>query len=132
MTACVTFSMTSCPVPHYLGRDINQQAAHRGGVAAQGQDVLQGILFEGLLQKEADDHQVIVGLIAGKPAKGEFFRTKVFQTAMRQFVGATLVMLKDQGGIVLPVFLVAARHRFQHRLSGREIGEDNVVRPSKF
>ena len=80
----------------------------RGGVAAQGQDVLQGILFEGLVQKEADDYQVIVGLIAGKAAKGQFFVTKVFQTAMRQFVGATLVMLKDQGGIVQLVFLVAA------------------------
>ena len=31
-----------------------------------------------------------VGLIAGKPAKGEFFGTKVFQAPVRQFVGATL------------------------------------------
>jgi hypothetical protein len=55
MTACVTFRMTSCPVRTTFGRDINQQAAHRGGVAAQGQDVQQGILFESLVQKEADD-----------------------------------------------------------------------------
>jgi hypothetical protein len=35
------------PGAHYPGRDINPPAAHRGGVAAQGQDVLQGILCEG-------------------------------------------------------------------------------------
>ncbi|HXO35852.1 MAG TPA: hypothetical protein VN901_26230 [Candidatus Acidoferrales bacterium] len=37
------------PGAHQLGRDINPPAAQRGGLAAQGQDVLQAILCEGLV-----------------------------------------------------------------------------------
>ena len=117
--------------PHHLGGKVDEFATNRRGVAANGQDVLQIILFEALKQKEAHDHQVIVGLIGGKALERELLAAKLFQATMRQFIGATLMVVEDQTGIFLPVFLKVARHLFQNRLAGSQIGQDDVVRPGK-
>src|SRR5260370_29171939 len=45
---------------------------------------------------------------------------------MGQLIGATLMVVVDQGGVLFPVFPNCARHPFQNRLSGNL---DRIVEP---
>ena len=104
--------------PHHLGRKIDELAPPRRGLAAQGQEVLPVIFLEGLEQKEAYQQEVIVGLIGGQALERELLAAQFLPATKGQLIGATLMMVIDQGGILLPVFPHFPRHPFPKGCSG--------------
>src|SRR5437870_2597331 len=84
--------------PHHLGCQIDEFAPQCRGVTVDGQDVLQVIIF--------------------KPLERKLLASKLLQATMGQLIGATLMVVVDQGGVLFPVFPNCARHPFQNRLSG--------------
>src|SRR2546427_5299078 len=105
--------------PHTLCCDIRQLTANRVGVTGNRQNVLEVVFLEGLKQEEGDHHYVVVGLVGSIPLERQLLRPELLQSAMRQFVGAALMVVKDQ-------FFIAEPLR-----TGSEIRQDDVVGSGK-
>src|SRR5947209_19087184 len=105
--------------PHDLCCDIHQLTANRVGVTGNRQNVLEVVFLEGLKQEEGDHHYVVVGLVGSIPLERQLLRPELLQSAMRQFVGTALMVVKDQ-------FFIAEPLR-----TGSEIRQDDVVGSGK-
>ena len=78
-----------------LGRDVDDPTPQGGGIGLDGNYILTNILLEGIEEKKGYQHGVIEGRIGRKTQKRQFFKAKILQAAMHQFVRASAMGFGD-------------------------------------
>jgi hypothetical protein len=117
--------------PHHLGCDVDHHASDGGGITGHRYHLAQHIFLEGLREKEGDQHTVVEGGIGRKPFEGECLTAKIFQPAMREFVGSSAMVAGDERRGLGPVSAVIDGCVGQHRGIHPQVGQDNRVRTGK-
>jgi len=110
-----------------FARNVDELATYGRRVAGHRDDISQDILFEGLEQKEGDQHGVVVRLIWSESLERERFGTEVFEGTVREFFGATLVIrLDDPFGSDESVSFLGGEV-LKHARVRSEIGQDDLL-----
>ena len=107
--------------------NVDELTTHGRRVAGHRDDVTQDILFEGLEQKEGDQHGVVVCLIWSESLERERLGTEVFEGTVREFFCATLVIrLDDPFGPDESVSFLCTEV-LKHARVRSEIGQDDML-----
>ena len=112
--------------------DIDESTAHGGGVACNGDDVLEDVFLERLEEEEGDKHRIVERLVLGEAFERERLGAEVLECSVGELFGPTLVVgLDDPFGLEKSLSLRSGKV-LQDSGVGPEVGEDHVLRPEKL
>ncbi len=87
----------STRVADQFGCNVDDLASEGGRIGSNWDCGSANVFFERFVEVEGQQHGVIEGGILGELGKGELLGSKIFESAMHQFILAPVVVIEDEG-----------------------------------